>query len=400
MWVPVLLLITVRSALPSARPQLPERPNAPVPAPGADSRDVLKREAAKFSPRDSSRLLADLADVEVAKRLAFSPEQRELLVSVEELTRDIYRAWLLRDLDADPRPSATELAGRLAHREQVRSRLLGHVDAIVLEGVLSPEQARRWRLTAHQRAAPLLRSRLPNLVPTVTGDESRDELVANLRLLAKCRQQAGCLFFAIIPVPNRPGVVLPEAQQTLVKRVDHVAATVIRKWMTRELDGERKASWSVLANRYRLSARVADSLGAHAEAIVLEVVLRPEETDRALAHMWSMMQLSALLDPQFAAKLRLSASQRRELEHLVPDRTGYNGELSKLGDIGLVIEKMPRGPDREDLLQRASAEYLSDLEAGIWGVLNASQARELERILDIKPQAVPRAKQKKRTRPG
>ena len=112
------------------------------------------------------------------------------------------------------------------------------------------------------------------------------------------------------------------------------------------------------------------------------------------------MQRSALLDPQFAAKLRLPASQRQELEHLVPDRTGYNGELSKLRDIGRVIENMPEGADREELLQRASAEFPSDLEAGIWSVRGASQARDLERILGIKAQPVPKAKQKKRTRPG
>jgi hypothetical protein len=402
MWRPSLFLIAVCSISASAGAQSPGLSKSPGPTGRVDLREVLRREAARFSPRSSSRLFADLADVEVVKKLVVSREQTELLVSLEELTCDIFRGWLVRDLDSVPRPTGTELAARLAQREQMRSRLLGHVEAIVLQRVLEPWQARRWRLTAHQRATPLLKARVPSWEPSVTGDESPAELADNLRAVAKTHPNAGYLFSAIVPRwTGDPRPDLPEAQAALVRRVGEVSAKVIRMSMTRGLDNERLPSWSVLADRYRSCERVADSVSAHAEAIVLEVVLSPEESDRALAFTWRAGQLLALHDPQFQARLRLSASQRQELEYLVVERHNADCDLSKLGDVGLVIEGMPEGPARSELLTRACMQYNSELNARIWKVLNASQAREMERILGIKPpQPVSRTKQKKPTRPG
>ena len=305
----------------------------------------------------------------------------------------------MRDVDAVPPPPATELAERLSDRgDRLRSRLLTHAEAIALEGILDGEQARRWRLRGHQRAAPFLPGRIPPhwYAPVVVGNESLADLEEKLRHAVKVRRDTGFVSWVLLgDATLRPPLKLPNAQQALVRRVDEVAVASIRMWLTRGLDGHSLPKWSVLAERYRSNARVADSISAHAEAILLEAVLAPKQADQTLAFVWKLRGLPALLDPQFAARLRLSVSQRRELEELLWEKLDFQGELSKLGQAGLVLQQMPEGEARKQLTQQALAERNTEMDAAIWSVLRPNQVRELERILGQRaPQGTP-AKAKK-----
>ncbi len=339
---------------------------------------ILRAEASRFNPTKSSKLLGDLGNSDVTKRLALSGEQVELARRLIELTRDIIRAWLLRDLEAVPPPPVTVLAERLSDRGvRLRARLVAHAESLALEGILDREQARPWRLGTHQRAGPLLPGRLPLWPPpVVTGNEPAAELAEELRALARRNQQAGFVFSLLLGTATwSPRMELPNEQRAMVRRVNNLAAAIKAAWLKRGLDQEPMPKWSVLADRYVSSARVLDSMDAHAEAIVLDGVLTPEQSDRLLAIIWRLRGLNALLDPQFATRLRLSAAQREELQDLLYNRMMLQNEFG-------------------------ARDRISEQEATIWSVLNVCQARELERMLGQRTQSPPSAKAKKSSPPG
>ncbi len=173
-----------------------------------------------------------------------------------------------------------------------------------------------------------------------------------------------------------PRLKLPNEQRAVVQRVNELAAAIKEAWLTRGLDRGTMPKWSVLADRYVSSDRALDSLDAHAEAIVLDGILTPEQAGRLLAIIWKLRGLNALLDPQFATRLRLSAAQREELQDLLYNRL-------------MLYQGVPDVQNR-----------ISELDAIIWNVLNASQTRELERMLGQKTQPRPPAKAKKSSRSG
>jgi hypothetical protein len=212
--------------------------------------------------------------------------------------------------------------------------------------------------------------------PFVTGREPAADIAAELQSLSRGHRRAGSVFDALLGSETRsPRLKLPDEQHALVRRVDDLTTAIIRAWLTRDLDRESMSKWSVLADRYLSSGRTIDSLGAHAEAIVLEGILTPEQGREALAILWKLEGLYALLDPQFATRLRLSVSQREELQDLLHMRLTLQGE-----------------PGTRD--------QISELDVTIWGVLNASQARDLERVLGQRTHAQPAAKSKRSSRSG
>ena len=399
----LLSLAVVASTCTAAAQQLPDSPKSTAPRSADQLRTAVKARASSFTLQKYSKLFADLAEPEVAKKLAISPEQSALIRRVDELTRDAFRAWLERDLETVPPPAATDLEGRLSDRgDHLRSRLLVHAEAIVLEAVLDGEQARRWRSRARQRAATLFRGRFPNWYPpALVGNEPFADLVDRLRDHAKVNSQPGFVSWALVgDATVRPRLNVPDEQRALIRRVDEVTGAAIRMWLKRGLEGQKLPKWSVLAERYLSSRKVTDSIKAHAEAIMLEAVLTPEQADQALEAVWKLNGLLALLDPALAGRLRLSVTQRQEVDELLREKYDFQGELSKLGDVGVALERMPEGEARQQLTQRAIAERHNMMDAAIWNVLTASQTRELERILGIKAQSPPGPKAKKSTRSG
>ena len=68
-------LALVGSAPAAAREQLPDPPNSTAPRSADELHAALKAQASSFSPEKYSKLFADLADSDVAKKLAISPGQ-------------------------------------------------------------------------------------------------------------------------------------------------------------------------------------------------------------------------------------------------------------------------------------------------------------------------------------
>ena len=55
----------------------------------------------------------------------------------------------------------------------------------------------------------------------------------------------------------------------------------------------------------------------HAEEMALGIVLEPEQFEKAKIELWRRRGVHALLDPELAARLRLSRAQRNELAEAI-----------------------------------------------------------------------------------
>jgi hypothetical protein len=66
-----------------------------------------------------------------------SKDETGLVSRLDSLTRDIFGAWLTRDLDRSPRPTKVELRRRLTEYRLIEDSLCAHADAIAIVGILS-----------------------------------------------------------------------------------------------------------------------------------------------------------------------------------------------------------------------------------------------------------------------
>jgi hypothetical protein len=379
-WI-VILTMTTTVTSPAGAQEALKRESSP-PRSVAEFSAALRAEASNVDMAKYSKLFADLADVQTGEKLALSADQSKLVRNLNELTRDIIRAWLLRYLDAVPPPPATILAERLSDRgDGLRARLVAHAESIALEGILSPAQARQWRKVAGRRAQPLLIGS-GGLRPTKVVDEgvSAEKLAAELDAMLPMYPRAGFVFSATLGKFSwPPSLVLPKQQEKLVRRLDELAVAVIRNWLTRGLDAKPLPPWSVLAERYSWSDRVVASLCAHAEAIALEGILTREQAEQTLAIVWKTMGLSALRSPGVASRLRLSTAQREELDRLLDRRARLPAETA--GVLALTMQKMPDPVIGHNQAKIELENRMSATEEEIWNVLSPSQARILQRIL-------------------
>jgi hypothetical protein len=158
-WLVVLAWVGLAAAPARAQDAVQGKP--PPPPSVAKLSAALRAEASTLTATSRSRLFADLGDMNIAKKLGSSAEQRNLAGRLGDLTRETIRGWLLRDLEALPPPPATILADRLSERgDRARARIVAHAESIALEGILEPGQARSWRKAAGRRAEPLLPPRM------------------------------------------------------------------------------------------------------------------------------------------------------------------------------------------------------------------------------------------------
>ena len=360
----------------------------------------LRTEATKLKAVTPSKLFADLGDAEIAKKLAVSGEQRNLAGRLGELTRDLIRAWLLRDLEAVPPPPATVLAERLSKRgERFRARLVAHVELIALEGILDPGQARSWRKAAGRRAQPLLSRRMA-LVPRgnmPTEDMPSADLVAELRAAVPTESQSWLLINTLLGGLRPSPVVLSSEQQTILRRLNELTVAIMRTWLTRGLDAKSLPSWSVLFDRVAWSDRIMASVGAHTEVIALEGILTAQQADRVLGDMWKSAGLSALLDPQLASRLRLTKAQQEQVRNLLLGKAEIRMDhLDELTQAAPLLRTMPDGAEQLRQMKQAGKNRVDDQEAMVWDVLTSAQARELARILGKAKESGPQPAQKRK----
>ncbi len=70
-----------------------------------------------------------------------SKEESDLVNRLNSTALDIFRSWMTRDLDKTPLPANTLLRQRVMDHRRVEDSLFAHAEAILVEGILSPEHA-------------------------------------------------------------------------------------------------------------------------------------------------------------------------------------------------------------------------------------------------------------------
>ncbi len=200
----------------------------------------------------------------------------------------------------------------------------------------------------------------------------------------------------------------------LLERVDLLAQKVRKYWWLRHVEippaprrpdprGIRDSP-PTPAMEFRLSDQgrlVRASIAAHAEEIALEAVLTPEAAELAKRELWRSRGLHALLDPELAARLRLTRSQRTELADALKARIEVYHNVVRTHP---PLPPVASPPDVVEAFEQRRKEELAkkvdDLDQPIWEILNPSQLRALAGLLNkpvagyepAKPKAKPRLK--------
>jgi hypothetical protein len=361
----------------------------------------LKQEAKKTRTSRLSPLFKSLAGATMRRDLRLSPQQWDLTKQLEELGCSTIEGWLLRGLSERPRPSAVALAERLSPRgAQTRAEIAAHFDAILVDGILRPEQARSLCKATPHKVRPLLLARDVELV----GDEgslSEPATVELVRHVANIYSRHGTFWQALLGSPGvraanpngidhlpperqvwarheMPQVKFPNAQLDQAEKVERLCIAIWRAWLIRDLDERPPPTPDALAARLGPAAHArGESLLAHAERIVLAGILSPEQSDECLRAAWSIMGLRALLDPALVARLRLSSSQREQILSLfqLKTKTAQDDRNASL-DLWDLREKAEVAEQLKQMAGEALA-HEQEFDGLIWSVLNSTQAKQL-----------------------
>ncbi len=370
--------------------------------------EKIKKEAAQIESAKLSLLFTAAAGPEIHKELGLDQKQIDLVRRLEKLTREITRDWLLRGLDADPPPLPAILAERLSERgDRLRARLVEHAEAMVLEGILSQEQAQSWRRATGRKPERLLAGRFgpPGLAET-DPNPSVSQLAGCLQSAGSSCKRAGEILMILLGWPGMreafpngighldplgqkmarsrmPKIELPKRQADLVAKLDGLTMAIWRAWLTRGLDRDPLPPQHVLAQRLASREPLRESLGAHTEAIVLEGIVTADQAERCLILFWRASGVRALLDPALVSRLRLSRAQCEEVLLLIKTKEHVAAEDE-------IVSRPPRSidADRPELQEwtagwdRVAHRHQDEIDALIWEVLIPSQARAFRRILN------------------
>jgi len=389
----------------------------------------LRDEATRMGTAKLSPLFTILADPNQRRELRLSEQQLDFARQLEAVTRDIIRAWLIRDLDEVPHPPGSELARRIGEQgERSRGRLISHAEAIALQGILTPGQGRTLLRAVGQKPAALLPGR-HGVSRMMAADEERPatELAEALRYRTTNFDRAGLVSLILLGRPGvralypngiaqedpihqkllreqyMPKVDLSNEQAELAERLDALTLAVWRSWVTRDLEQVPLPPQRVLAQRlWEGGDRLRDSLFGQAEAVMLEGVAGPEQAERALSEVWRLVELRALLDPMLASRLRLSRSQRDEVQELLRRKEDIVEDTTiRVGSMSGLIPSRPDLQQQAQQLVQETKNRQDELDALIWEVLRPSQALALVRILGGPPaERGQAAKGMRQKRPG
>jgi hypothetical protein len=383
----------------------------------------LRSEALAVRTSNFSPLFKVLAKPKARGELHLSDEQFNFVRQLQEVGCLTIESWLLRGLDEKEKPSRAVLAERLSSKgERLRSEIVGHVEAILAQGILTPEQSRALHKATRHRAAPLRAGRDNELeMEQPLQEQTTAELVPLLRQSASIWGRHGTLWEVLLGAPGvraafpngighldqaqqvfardqMPKVTFPIAQVELAERAEQLCIAIWRTWLTRGLDKLPLPPPDALAQRLGPAAHaLSDSIFAHAEAIVLIGILTPEQSDQCLKAIWHVMGLRALLDPGLAARLHLSSAQREEVLFLFQERSRVVHE--GMDSTATLWRQRDEIPDAQERLKRArdeSSVRQEEVDGLIWEVLTRSQARFLSGATGIVPQALRRTAQRTR----
>jgi len=252
----------------------------------------IRAEAAKVDRAEVSPLFGAITGPAADPELSLRDEQVQLCRKLEALARDVVRAWMLRGLDADPPPQASRLEARLADQgKKLREGVFDQAEAMALEGILGPEQARAW----YEKSRTKPRPRQPSRTGARAGDppaetETAETLSRALRVTVGDLGRSGSVFALALGAPwvegvhpegfenldparqrelmkerDMPQVVLSSEQAGLLRRLDGLTREIVAAWLVRGLDDQPPPSRASLAQRRQLFYLVADALYARAD---------------------------------------------------------------------------------------------------------------------------------------
>ena len=347
-----------------------------------------------------------------------------LVQQADRAARAVLEFYLKRALAPGAKPPDLEEWKRL------KARVIAHAEAIVLEGVLRPNEVRRWRPKASKPLAPQLSGRY-SIIPIDYIDghipaENTREAFHNVIHQWKFESRSSGLFAILlgyptlfpIPRPRHPGAEPPfpglaPDQVRVLEDMDLLARNVRQYWLVRDVEslpGPRDDDPDELrklpptpAMELRLSdagLRVRASIVAHAEEMAFETVLRPEQFEKAKIELWRQRGVHALLDPELATRLHLSRAQRNELAEALANRLEvYHRAVRSFRFISYATTPAAEIARLEQLNKDETSQKVAQLDQPIWECLKPSQLRSLARLLDRPvagygpPSAVPGGKE-------
>jgi hypothetical protein len=387
----------------------------------------LRAEADRLKKGHASHFFDALnAAIESGDRRAISAQLPPMLKNDGEAIRNALRAPAL--VQQADRTARAVLEFHLKHAlaqgtkppdleewKRLKARVVAHAEAIVLEGVLRPNEVRRWRPQASKPLAPQLSGRY-SIIPIDYPDGQIPAATANTRAAFQNVIHQWQFFeprsselFAIVlgyppilPIeaarppelnPKFPGVA-PD-QVRVLEDVDLLARNVRRYWLVRDVErlpgpkddpDEVRELPPTRAMEFRLSdagLRVRESITAHAEEMALETVLRPEQIEKAKIDVWRQRGVHALLDPELAARLQLSRAQRNELAEAIGNRFEvYHRVVRNVAFFPYATAPPEEIARRERQYKEDMAQKVAELDQPIWECVKPSQLRSLARLLD------------------
>jgi hypothetical protein len=394
--------------------------------PPSDVTAQLRAEAARLENGHASEFFAALIEAsrpgnregftdelpEMIERDQGDPAVRDalrgpaLIRQADRVTRDVLRFWLDRALEPGYSPPTLE------EWRDVRARVVGHGEAIVLEAVLSLAQAKHWRERASRPLMPQLAGRY-SLIPIdyVDGHELKEYTRGQYFSVIhqqQYRNSATDLFRILIgnrgvshstgrPAPRTGSQVpgLTQQQWDVLARLESLARNAGSFWWVRDVEAPprpRDPDPQGIRNlpptpamELRFSdrgRRIRASIDAHAEEMVIAAVLTPKQVEQAKRRLWNRWGLHALLDPELGARLNLSLSQRAELTDRLKERLEIYHWVVRGGDVE-IPKRTPRAgvaalkPKRKGRLDHDVPE----LDDPIWSILSDEQLRTLGQLL-------------------
>jgi len=401
------LLFAAATCTAGPYPQDVQRATRAQPRSGASVATDLRASAARLEKGHAS----DLFEVLLRRgspgdAIGLSVSQAELVRQLDELAREFLRAWLLRGLDEQPPSGLEELSQRLGEAgTRLRRAVIAHAEAIALEGILTPRQAKRHRALASKSAIPPLPGRYL-LIPGIIPDDPPPQTLVRFRgaifneanSLTLPDRTASELFSAILDAGKEGNPALSGQQSDLVRRLEKLVRHVQKAWLLRGVDEspiplDREKEPPTRAMEERLSERgkrLRASIVAHAEAIALAAILTREQAELSKRRMWARLGVRALLELELVAVLHLSRSQRDEIAARLEDRAVVYLDVKRaaFGDQMRAIQagesgEMTRAEAREvsDRLAGTVDQQMEEHDRSIWAVLRPSQTTAMARLL-------------------
>ncbi len=381
----------------------------------AELSPALRIEAGRLGSPPASPLFAALGkhegDVSAA---GLSKEQLGLVLEMDATARKTLRRWLGRN-----QPKGTPaLTGE--DLDKAKAFVIGHMEAIALERVLTPNHAADWHKLASKPVMPPREGRytlIPELPPDDPPKETAESfalVILNLASTQDMWKRVGAcsdVFELILDInQTRKWGVLPDLtgeQIDLAKRLNAIACDAHKQWLLQGIPGinfehTRLANYSelppTLAMISRLSEpgrRVRESVVSHAEEILLGAVLEPSQRTELKRRLWINRGVRALLDPELSGILRLAKWQRDMIRLKLEGRATFMSEarqarmsealplFDRLHATGHVMTAEERVQDQAlgEISQRNFDQRMANFDAPIWDILSTAQSRTLAKTL-------------------